>query len=45
MTPTQKQAIRMWLEYLRDEMPRTIDLDHVEAALEKYWGRDWELNP
>jgi hypothetical protein len=45
MTPKQKQAIRMWLEYLRDERPRNIDLAHVQAALEKYWGRDWEVTP
>lgn len=41
MTAAQKNAIRSWLEYLRDEMSRTIDLKHVNAALNNYWGRDW----
>ncbi|HLL53134.1 MAG TPA: DUF6714 family protein [Myxococcaceae bacterium] len=42
MTPAQKNAIRMWLEYVRDEMPRYMDRPTVQAALDKYWGREWE---
>lgn len=41
LTPAQKNAIRSWLEYLRDEMPGRTDLKHVQAALNNYWGRDW----
>jgi hypothetical protein len=43
MTPAQKNAIRMWLEYVRDEMvPRQMFRTTVQAALDKYWGREWE---
>ncbi len=41
MTPAQKNAIRMWLGYLRDEMSTLME-EEARASLEKYWGRDWE---
>ncbi len=42
-TPAQKQAIRSFLEYARDEW--TDDFPGGESpskALERYWGRDWQ---
>lgn len=41
-TPAQKNAVRSWLEYLRDEMPGATSVEHVNEALNKYWGRDWK---
>lgn len=41
-TPAQKNAVRSWLEYLRDEMPGATSVKHVNEALNKYWGRDWK---
>jgi len=38
-TPTQKRAIRSFLEYVRDELPG--EGDESRKALELYWGRDW----
>lgn len=37
-TPTQKRAIRSFLEYVRDELPE--EGDESRKALELYWGRD-----
>ena len=41
-TPTQKRAVRSFLEYVRDEMPDEFYQGEVpRKALESYWSRDW----
>jgi hypothetical protein len=38
-TPAQKQAIRLFLEYVRDAMPHLSLVDLAEQALDRCWGR------